>query len=271
MSQVDVNDLFWPDLTLEAVQEDVRALLSNLESRSFEPTKDSESNESLAALKAGVSQSIYSGESLRFDSFSLLSMLGVESQPFLKLSTLSSESCPVYMKSIFDRVPVWSVPHDTLSSLLCDDVQARKDIGRDMVVLNGKHLKGSEIGYEGLLQRLTVITESEELSKWLLTAAGRTFSGGISLERVLDRFGGHGFREGSGSQNPPHLVVPLSAEAPPIEIVGGIGQALWRSITVYSLLQEDGISPEIGRVNAVMLGCANSLGHKEAIVSVIVQ
>lgn len=91
--------------------------------------------------------------------------------------------------------------------------QDMKDIQRDSVVVNGKLLRGADMGYQKIVNMIAkeIVCDSvdaEEIAQKALSVANRTFSGGIAFDNVLKIF----------AADELVLVVPVSAEAEPLDI-----------------------------------------------------
>jgi hypothetical protein len=115
--------------------------------------------------------------------------------------------------------------------------QDAKDIQRDSVCLNSQLLIGSECGgYQTILEVLVECIgaagvhaddeweDIEQIAQVILSLANRTFSGGISFDKVLSLF------------QEKWLVSPVSNEAEPLDVIVTRASALVRAHTKYALM-----------------------------------
>jgi len=118
--------------------------------------------------------------------------------------------------------------------------QDAKDIQRDSVCLNSQLLIGSECGgYQTILEVLVECIgaagvhaddeweDIEQVAQVILSLANRTFSGGISFDKVLSLF------------QEKWLVSPVSNEAEPLDVIVTRASALVRAHTKYALMPLD--------------------------------
>ena len=124
-----------------------------------------------------------------------------------------------------------------------DTNQNRKDIHRDHITLNGKYFRGSELGYENLIDSLAkALAGDQALAVRSVSIGCRTFSGGVSLAAVLDAFS-YG----------DYVVVPESAQAKPIDFLASGNAVLVRAHTRYSLRAADDAEVVHSLIDAVFL------------------
>jgi hypothetical protein len=140
-----------------------------------------------------------------------------------------------------------------------------KDIQRDTLSVNGEKLIGSEVGYDKIVIAIAKWIKStvdvEEIAKTALSVANRTFSGGIAFDNVMATF----------NADPLVLVVPISAEAEPLDITvvdkADGPSILVRAHTKYRLETAE-TSESLAIVNACMLAelCVEEMFESRAFV-----
>jgi hypothetical protein len=228
----ELNDdemLFWPDLTLSALQQDLIKIADEpVETQVLAtPTEFDQ-------IKQTMADTQFQACCVKFDALNIIAAFSDTPLTMLHLklelpTELSSSTVPVD-KKILEEVKV-------------DENQNRKDIHRDQITVNGKFRKGSELGYDGLMHMLVDNLDGDKTFASRCVSIGcRTFSGGISLQVVMDAF-----------SYADYVIVPESLQARPIEFLTGRKSALIRAHTRYSLRSADDAETVHGMVDAVFL------------------
>ena len=123
--------------------------------------------------------------------------------------------------------------HLVATSLDPSSAQDEKDIGRDTVCVQGKTMAGSVEGYGKICTQLGLhvnapVADRAEIARLALSLASRTFSGGAAFDLVMSVFG-----------NEHVLILPLSSDAEPLDLVVVAGELLIRAHTKYALRSVD--------------------------------
>ena len=223
------EDLFWPDLTLSALQED----LARIAAEDVELSPLSTPGE-LDSVKQNLSDTQFLACALKFDALKIVASCSDVPLPSLALSLdLPSELSGA-------TVPVSEA---VLKGVKIDENQNRKDITRDHLTLNGKFHRGSELGYENLITGLAAALDGDrDLAVRCVSLGSRTFSGAISLQVVMDAFA---FGD--------YVVVPESAQAKPVDFLASASSVLIRAHTRYSLRSASDAEVVHALVDAVFL------------------
>jgi hypothetical protein len=223
------EDLFWPDLTLTALEEDL-VRIADVDVKLSPLAKPTELND----VRQTLADTQFLACCLKFDALKIVAAFSTEPLPPSALSLdlpseLSGSTIPV-MKAVILGVRV-------------DENQNRKDITRDHLSLNGKYHRGSDLGYDNLIIALTeCLGGDRDLAVRAVSVGCRTFSVGISLETVMDAFA-YG----------DYVVVPESAQAQPVDFLSSHCSLLIRAHTRYSLRSSTDAEVVDGLVDAVFL------------------
>ena len=263
--------LFWPDLTLAAVKEDVSNIAKQTVTSPSPLRGDTAFNAAIYELSRERATVIALSARLRFDSFSTLARLGKDISKAdidlrLPQSLPSESSSNLYPPESHSISITSSIPRDQLYSMPSSN-QVKKDLQRDTLILNGRLIRGATTPYEEILESLTRLTHDRSLAETALAITSRTWSGGIGFEKVHDV--NTSAQPSAPSSQKPKLVLPDSSHAPPVELLGIKGRVLVKATTKYRLDLEENVDNESSgeKVDAVVLAVVEG-ARREGIVVV---
>ena len=231
--------VFWPDLTLEAVEEDV-TLITTAQHVQTELEAEPEVTLIFDQVDFRLSQLRYCLDAGRAESLLVMTKtlqnpqfqlddLCITSRPTISLKDTISDSEDESVEDYISRCLQPTLPSFIASEHFPfpDEAQNAKDLARDVITINSSLMRGSSLSYFEMKSKLVNITGSEDIARRALSAASRTFSGGICFQRVIDLF------------QPPAsfslFIIPESTEAAPLEIFACENRALVRAHTRYSV------------------------------------
>lgn len=236
MSGWDEDAVFWPDLTLEAVEEDV-AMITTAHDCHPDSITTPEIQLLFDQVDVRLSQLRYCLDASRAESLLvmcktlenpqfLVDDLCVTSRPSFRNFPAESESSEYIDRCLAPTLPLF-ITHDMFPTP--DETQNAKDLARDVIRINSNLIKGSMSSYSAIKEELSRITGSTNIASRALHAAARTFSGGVCFQRVLELF----------EPPPPLFLIPESAEAAPLDVFACKNRALVRAHTRYSVRENE--------------------------------
>ena len=266
-----LTEEFWPDLTLDAVEEDVAAIASTVKLSQEKSLRDPVSDSLFEQIEMTLAQLRYQLDARRIECMQILnsstfdsSAFTVSSRPTIRLvdrfiadfspshspSDKQDASRDKFISScLLPQLPQFLAP-ELFRGLDEDVAQNTKDLARDVIVVNGRVIKGASTSYFEIRQALSGMTGSDSVASTALTVAARTFSGGVSFQRVLTLF------------DPPPasrlFIVPESAAAAPLEILAGPGKALVRAHTQYSVRATELEDSRLVVLDAWLVACVGA-------------